>query len=273
MLQLRYKGTSSIPVEAECLAPDTLAGKSTTEIAKLLLQHGNARVPLGELFDVTGSADDGELAIEGDCSRVKWIGAHMTHGRITIDGEAGMHLGAEMAGGEIHLGGNAAEWLGAQMKGGLIRVRGHAADHAGGAFPGSRAGMRGGVILIEGSAGREVGNTMRRGLIAVGKDCGEFAGASLVAGSIFVFGAARGRLGAGMKRGTIALFGALPPLLPSFRFDCRYRPVFADLYLRRLRGWRFPVPPEVERGFYSRYSGDLLELGKGEVLHWQPAGR
>jgi formylmethanofuran dehydrogenase subunit C len=273
MLKLRYKGTSLIPVEAECLTPDALAGKSVTEIAKLPLQHGNARVPLAELFDVSGPADDGELAIEGDCSRVKWIGARMTRGRLTVDGDAGMHLGAEMAGGEIHLRGNAAEWLGAQMRGGLIHIDGSAADHAGGAYPGSRAGMRGGVLLIEGNAGREAGNTMRRGLIAVGKDCGQFAGASLVAGSIFIFGAARERVGAGMKRGTIALFGAMPPLLPSFRFDCLYRPAFLDLYLTRLRGWRFPVPPELERGFYSRYSGDLLELGKGELLHWQPAGR
>jgi formylmethanofuran dehydrogenase subunit C len=72
-----------------------------------------------------------------------------------------------------------------------------------------------------------------------------------------------------MKRGTIVVLGPLPPPLPTFRADCTYRPAFLGLYLRRLREWGFPVPAEAPGGFYRRYSGDLVALGKGEILHWQ----
>jgi formylmethanofuran dehydrogenase subunit C len=268
MLTLNYFGNTTIPLEAECLTPDILAGKSAQEIGKLPLQHGNAQAPLAEFFRVSGDASDAEILIEGDCSRVKWIGAGMTRGRITIHGSAGMHIGAEMQGGEIQLHGNAGDWVGAEMRGGHIHVHGNAGHLAGAGYRGSRVGTRGGVILIDGKAGNEIGSNMRRGLIAVGGDAGDFAGVSLIAGSIFIFGQPGIRLGAGMKRGTIALFPDLPPLLPTFRPDCIYRPVFLALYLRQLRAWGFGVPEGSLRGFYRRFSGDLVSLGKGEVLHW-----
>jgi formylmethanofuran dehydrogenase subunit C len=110
---------------------------------------------------------------------------------------------------------------------------------------------------------------MRRGLIAVGGDSGDFAGVSLIAGSVFLFGKTGLRIGAGMKRGTIALFGDRPQLLPTFRFDCVYRPVYLRLYLRQIQAWGFPLPDASLRGFYERYSGDLVSLGKGEILYWQ----
>jgi formylmethanofuran dehydrogenase subunit C len=71
-----------------------------------------------------------------------------------------------------------------------------------------------------------------------------------------------------MKRGTLALFGERSPLLPTFRFDCVYRPAFMSLYLRQLRAWGFPVVDEFLHGHYERYSGDLVALGKGEILAW-----
>jgi formylmethanofuran dehydrogenase subunit C len=129
--------------------------------------------------------------------------------------------------------------------------------------------MRGGVILVDGSAGNEVGCSMRRGLIAVGGDTGDFSGVSLVAGSVFVFGQPGLRAGAAMKRGTIAVFGGRAALLPTFRADCVYRPVFLRMYLLQLRAWGFNVPDHYLRGTYRRYSGDLVALGKGEVLQWE----
>jgi formylmethanofuran dehydrogenase subunit C len=269
MLRLTYHGETKIPVEAECITPDNLAGKSPDEIARLPVQHGNTALPLGEFFRVEGDAGDGEVLLEGDCSRVKLIGAEMRSGRITIRGHAGMHLGAEMRGGEIVVHGNAADWVGAEMRGGRIRVHGNAGHLVGAAYRGSRLGMRGGVILVDGMVGNEIGGTMRRGLIAVGGDTGDFAGVGLIAGSVFVFGQPGIRTGAGMKRGTIAVFGEAPQLLPTFRYDCVYRPVFLRLYLRQLAVWGFrPAEPFLD-GSYRRYSGDLVALGKGEILHWQ----
>lgn len=266
MLTLRYRGTTTIPVEAECITPDQFAGKSAAEIAALPVQHGNRQEPLGEFFDVTGDAADREIAVEGDCGRVKWIGAGMATGRITVRGDVGMHLGAEMTGGVIEVHGNAGDWVGAEMRGGRVHVHGNAGHLVGAGYRGSRKGVRGGAILIEGNAGNEIGSAMRRGLIAVGGASGDFGGVSLIAGSVFLFGPTGLRIGAGMKRGTVAVFGEPPSLLPSFRFDCEYRPLFLTLYLRQLRAWGFPVAPELFTATHRRYSGDLVSLGKGEIL-------
>src|SRR5437763_11801259 len=126
MLRLRYHATTTVPVEAECVTPDTLAGKSPAEVAALPVQHGNRAEPLGEFFAVEGDAADGEVLVEGDCSRVKWLGAGMTRGRLVVRGNAGMHLGAEMRGGLIEVEGDAGDWVGAEMRGGRIHVRGNA---------------------------------------------------------------------------------------------------------------------------------------------------
>ena len=44
MLLLKYRSTTTIPVEAECVTPDILAGKSVAEVAALPVQHGNAQL-------------------------------------------------------------------------------------------------------------------------------------------------------------------------------------------------------------------------------------
>ncbi len=270
MLVLTYQSGTTIPVEAKVITPDHLAGKSPAEVAALPVQHGNARVPLGEFFSVAGDASDGHVTVEGDCRAVKHLGAAMRSGTLTVRGNAGMHVGAEMCGGTIHVYGSVGDWAGAEMRGGLIHVRGDAGHLAGAAYRGSRLGMRGGALLIEGNAGHETGGTMRRGLIAVGGAAGEFTGVGLIAGSVFVFGAAGVRAGANMKRGTIALFGPPVPLLPTFRFDCDYRPVFMALYLRRLERLGFAAATRCAGGSYRRFSGDLVAQGKGEMLCWQP---
>src|SRR5262249_16121829 len=114
MLLLKYKSSTTVPVEAECLTPDNLAGKTPAEVAALPVQHGNAPAPVGEFFTVEGDAGDKHLLIEGDCGRVKWIGAGMASGRITVRGNVGMHLGSEMVGGEIEVFGQAGDWVGAE---------------------------------------------------------------------------------------------------------------------------------------------------------------
>ncbi len=271
MLYLRYHGTTTIPVEAEVLTPDQLAGKTAADIAALPVQHGNAQAPLGEFFTVEGDASDQEVVIEGDCTRVKWLGAGMRSGKLTVRGNAGMHVGAEMSGGELHVHGNAGDWVGAEMRGGLLHVHGDAGHLVGAGYRGSRLGMRGGVLLVDGKAGNEIGSGMRRGLIAIGGDTGDFTGIGLIAGSVFVFGEPGVRTGANMKRGTIALFGKPAALLPTFRFDCVYQPVFMPLYLNHLVRAGFPPAAAHLAGSYRRYSGDLVSLGKGEVLFWQPA--
>jgi formylmethanofuran dehydrogenase subunit C len=90
----------------------------------------------------------------------------------------------------------------------------------------------------------------------------------MLAGSILIFGAAGIRAGAGMRRGTIGLLGPepAPPMLPTFKFACAYRPEFLRVFLWHLRRSGFAVPEECLTAVYRRYNGDFLELGKGEIL-------
>ncbi|MFO0879437.1 MAG: formylmethanofuran dehydrogenase subunit C [Gemmataceae bacterium] len=269
MLTLTYTGTTSIPVEAECITPDNLVGKSLDEIAQLPVQHGNQAARVGDFFQVSGDPSDETVVVEGDTTRVKWLGTGMKRGRLTVTGNAGMHVGSEMRGGELHVLGNASDWAGGEMRGGLLHIRGSAGHLAGAAYRGSRVGMRGGLLLIQGSAGNEVGAGLRRGLIAVG-DVGDYVGVGVVAGSIFVFGKPGVRPGAGMKRGSIVFAGPAPDVLPTFKLACVFQPVFLALYLRRLKELGYPVPPELASASWRRYCGDLVSLGKGELLIREP---
>ncbi|MER3417231.1 MAG: formylmethanofuran dehydrogenase subunit C [Gemmataceae bacterium] len=268
MLSLRFRGGNTAPLEVEWLSPDGVAGLSAGEIAQRKIFHGNRQEPLGEFFDVSGDAADEDILIRGDCRRVKWLGARMCRGRMTIEGSVGMHVGSGMVGGELIVLGDADDWAGAEMRGGLLRIAGNAGHALGAAYRGSRVGMRGGVILVHGSAGNEVGSHMRRGFIAVGQSVGDFAGVGMIAGSIFVFGTPGIRIGAGMKRGSIVCLGPASALslLPTFRYDCRYQPVFLRLYLLRLAQLGWSHVRDFLDAWWDRYSGDLVELGKGEIL-------
>jgi formylmethanofuran dehydrogenase subunit C len=266
-LRLSYRGTTSVPVEVEGLTPDWACDKSLAEIERFEIFHGNRKIPLAEMFSVTGDASDRQFDMEGDLSGVHWIGAHMQSGAIRIHGPAGRHVGSEMRGGEILVEGDAGGWVGAEMHGGLIHVNGSAGHLVGAAYRGSAKGMTGGTILVQGSAGNEIGLTMRRGLIAIGGDAGDMAGFNMIAGTVLIFGACGIRPGAGMRRGTIGLLGANPPpLLPSFRYASTFRPQFLALYLRRLRERGLAFDEALMDAPVDLYHGDFVALGKGEVL-------
>ena len=266
-VRLKLKSHSAVPLEVEGITPDTIRDKSLTQIEKLEMFQGNLRLPLAEFFAISGDASDGVMEWEGDLAGVHWIGAKMTGGRIVVEGNGGRHIGSEMRGGEIHVLGNAGDWVGGEMHGGFIHVRGRAGHLIGAAYRGSAKGMTKGTILIGGDAGNEIGHTLRRGLIAIGGNVGDLAGFNMLAGTIFLFGESGIRHGAGMKRGTIGFFGSkLPPLLPTFRRACRYRPDVLPLMFRELRRREFAVPDELFTSFYELYNGDLIEGGRGEIL-------
>lgn len=266
-LHLRYKGSTTVPVEVEGITPDTVGDKSLAKIERGDIYHGNVKVPLAEFFDATGDPSDQQIVWEGDLAGVHWIGAKMTAGRVRVVGSAGRHVGSEMKGGEIVVEGDVSDWVGGELHGGLIRVRGRAGHLAGAAYRGGTRGMTGGTLLIHGAAGNEVGHAMRRGLLAVGGGVADMAGFNMLAGTILVFGDSGIRHGAGMKRGTLGFFGPKrPELLPSFRHACRYRPEALQLVLRHLQRLEFAVSDELLRGTLDLYNGDLLEGGRGEIL-------
>jgi formylmethanofuran dehydrogenase subunit C len=263
-LDLTLHTAPAVPLEAEVITPDRLAGLSLLETAKLTVVHGNQSAELGEFFRVDGAAG-GEVHLSGDLARVKMVGAGMTEGRIVIHGSAGMHLGVGMSGGEIVVEGNAGDWVGAEMAGGRIVVRGDAGHMVGAPYRGSKVGMRGGEILIFGNAGNEAGSGMRRGLVAIAGDSGDFTGVNMLAGTIAVLGRLGWRPGAGMRRGTIVSMHPAE-MLPTFAFACTFRPVILRLYLPYLRGLGLPITEAQVQGSYQRWCGDAIELSRGEIL-------
>src|SRR3954468_2895292 len=268
-LTLTLREEPAVPLEAEVLRPDCLAGASREEIEALSVWHGNERMSVGEFFAVSGAGDD--LRLEGDLSRVKFVGAGMTTGRMTVAGDVGMHAGAGMGGGELHVEGDAGDWAGAGMRGGTLVVRGSAGCELGGVYPGERAGMRGGEIVVHGDAGAQTGAGLRRGLIAVAGRVGDAAGLRMLAGTIVALGGIGLRAGAGMRRGSIVTMApATPPA--TFVFSTTYRPSFLRLYLHRLRALGLPVRDEQLDRRYARWCGDGLELRRAEILILEEAG-
>jgi formylmethanofuran dehydrogenase subunit C len=265
-LQLSYRASTSVPVEVEGVTPDAVREKSLAEIERLEIFHGNVKTPLAEFFQVSGDPADGSMLWVGDLTGVHWVGAKMTSGEIRVEGNAGRHVGSEMSGGAIRVTGDAGDWLGGEMRGGLIRVRGQVGHQAGAAYRGSPRGMTGGTILVDGDAGNEIGHTMRRGLIAIGGSVGDLAGMNMLAGTVLAFGDSGIRHGAGMRRGTLGFLGqSAPPLLPTFRYACRFQPEAVRLLLRHLLRLSFAVPEELFAADLMLYNGDLIEGGRGEV--------
>ncbi|MEX0586351.1 MAG: formylmethanofuran dehydrogenase subunit C, partial [Pirellulales bacterium] len=167
-LVVEYRATTSVPVEVEGLTPDFCRQHTLAEIERFEIFQGNRKIPLAEMFAVSGDPSDGRMEFRGELAGVHWIGAKMTTGTVHVAGNVGRHVGSEMTGGEIRVEGDVGDWLGGEMKGGKIHVRGRAGHLVGAAYRGSRRGMTGGTILVEKEAGNEIGHTMRRGLIAIG---------------------------------------------------------------------------------------------------------
>lgn len=263
-ITLTLQTNPAVPLEAEAITPNRLAGLNEAEIAALPVQYGNQKAALGDFFRVSGSSN-GEVRLEGDLSRVKLIGAGMTTGRLIIAGNAGMHVGAGMAGGEIVVEGDAGDWAGAEMLGGRLEIKGNAGHLVGSGYRGSTVGMKGGEIIVHGSAGNEIGSAMRRGLIAIGGNSGDFTGVNMLAGTIIVLGQLGWRSGASMQRGSIISMHDAP-ILPTFTYACTYRPTFLSMYLRHLQSLGLPITEAHLNGYYRRWSGDSVELNRGEIL-------
>ena len=264
---LSLREPTTIPIEADAISPDRFDGLSPEEIQSLPIWLGRRKLALGELFSVKlGRTDD--IVLEGELNHVKRVGQKMSHGRITVHGDIGMHLGTGMSGGQILVHGDVGARAGAHMSGGLMWVHGNTGPMVGGAYAGETHGMRGGVIIVDGSAGSRAAERMRRGVIVVQGDLGSFGGVRMIAGSLIVFGSMGARPGAGMKRGTLVAFGGLRDgLLPTFTHSCTCEsPSFLSYYLRRLRAWGLSVGDDRITGRYRRYTGDATTIGKGEIF-------
>ena len=246
----------TVPVDASCISPDLLVGKTNREIQTLELWEGNRKVQLCSIFDVDVNSDapsnELKIRIHGDLEKVRRIGHGMTSGTIEAEGCVGMHLGEEMSGGQIVVHGNAGSWVGSRMKGGRISIHGNAGDFVGSAYRGSRLGMKGGIVAIEGNVGVEMGCWMKGGTIIVKGNSGMFPGIHMNDGTILIEGDCEDRAGAQMTGGKIVILGTTPSILPSFSFDELREKVKVEE--QRIHG-----------PFYS-FVGDVTETGKGRLF-------
>jgi formylmethanofuran dehydrogenase subunit C len=248
-ITLTLRKIPALGLEAEVITPDSFAGKEIREIEELEVQYGNKKLPLGEFFTVSGTgaaeAEQLRIVLEGDLSKVKWIGHGMKAGEILVKGNVGMYVGAEMRGGRIVVEGNASSFAGQQMRGGELIIRGDAGNYLGSSYRGDWRGMRGGVIVVEGSAGSENGEFMMGGKIHIKGDCGPFAGLHMKKGLIVIEGSTSGRVGAQMLGGNIVIKGSVKSMLPSFK-------LLGEEHSPSINGEAF-------EGTYLKYSGDHAE--------------
>jgi formylmethanofuran dehydrogenase subunit C len=203
---------------------------------------------LGDLFEITG-APAGQIRFIGDLSQADRLGAGLSEGVVGVEGNVGNEAGLAMAGG-------------------VLNITGKAGARVGAAAPGYKRGMTGGELIVRGSAGPEAGAAMRRGLLVIGGRAGPRAGLGMIAGTVVVFGAAGPDAGLWSKRGSVVALGSITPPA-TYAYACTYQPDHVRLMLMRLHTtYALKVRKRQLHGLYRRYSGDLAELGKGEILEW-----
>jgi formylmethanofuran dehydrogenase subunit C len=208
----------------------------------------DGRVELGDLFEIRGDPD-GRFRFEGDLQSANRLGAGLSGGEVIVEGNVGLEAGLGMSGG-------------------ALVIEGSAGARAGAAPLGYKRGMTGGELIIRHSAGPESGAAMRRGVIAIGKSAAARAGLGMIAGTLVVFGSVADDPGLWSKRGSIVALGSIQPPA-TYLYACTYQPVHVRLLLTRLRDrYRLPVKSKHLTGSYRRYSGDITELSKGEILEW-----
>ncbi len=213
MLILKPKFDFEVSVEAE-ITPD-LAEKSLDEIKEFKVWYGKEVKKLKDLFEIKKEGDEKKIILDGDFSKVKWIGCGMTEGEIIVKGSVGTNCGAYMKGGRIIIEGDADDLLGMEMMDGEIIVKGNAKNLIGCPYYGDATGMQGGKIVIEGNAGNYIGEKMSGGVIEIKGNAGDFIGIEMKGGEIIIGGNC-GFVGADMKGGVIKVKGKCD-ILPSFK--------------------------------------------------------
>ena len=238
-VHLKLTTTPDIPIEADTITPTHFAGKTVSEIGSLPVLQGNQTLALKDFFDISGQSgttpDETEIVVSGNLNKVKMIGKGMKGGRITIEGDTGMHLGAEMVAGRIHVKGSVGSWAAAEMEGGNIQIEGDAGDYLCAGYRGSPEGMKGGRVYVAGNVGREMASHMRKGFIAVKGNVGELAAVRMLGGTIIIVGDVQERLGFEATKGIIFILGKLGSLLPTYKFSGVSEREFTSYYMRYLK--------------------------------------
>lgn len=262
-LTFSLKNTPRFSVNCSHLTPHQLTGKTADEIGAIPINYGNSTTNVGDLFEISGT-DTQHVVFKNTSNKLDYIGASMSSGTITIEGNAGAYLGFNLKSGEIHCKGNTEAFAACSMRGGLLKIDGNTGDFLGAGTDGSRKGMLGGTVIVKGNAGDRVGDQMRRGLILIEGNAGGYCGSRMIAGTIGVLGDLGAYTAFNMHRGTLLLkkqpqlhatiqgcgTHTLPFLSILFKSFAKYDTQFSQLSTQRVQ----------------RFVGDAAYKGNGEVL-------
>lgn len=209
-------------LEADNVTPDALAGKKTSEIAKLHVYEGRDCHELGEFFSISGTpgetAADTKVVVKGDLKRIKYLGMKMTAGEMVIESSTDMYTGAWLHGGKITVKGDVNAFAGIGMTGGDLIIEGNAGNYLGAAYRGDWRGMQGGRIVVKGNAGSDIGTFMNGGEIVINGNVDVHVGTHAEGGRIVIKGNAKSRLGGQMVEGEIIVLGTIDVMMPGFRY-------------------------------------------------------
>ena len=235
-MRLTLRESPPAPVDGSVLTAGVTAGDE--------LRCGRERLQVGDLFALSGDGDG--LVLEGDLSRFDGIGRGLAAGEVVVHGDVG-------------------DGAGVAMSGGVLTIHGNAGTRVGAAVPAARSGMTGGEIVVTGDVGEEAGAGLRRGLVAIGGRVGTGAGLRMLAGTVIALGGFAGEAGMGNRRGSLVSAVPLTPL-PTYTFAAWGRLPALELQLRRVKALGLPVADELLTARWARWSGDALELNRGELL-------
>nr|WP_320161844.1 formylmethanofuran dehydrogenase subunit C [uncultured Methanoregula sp.] len=218
---LTVKKVPELFLECEKVNPDAFAGMNAAQIAKLPAYQGKEISTLGEYFTVAGEAGataaDTKIVINGDCSKMKYIGAKMSAGEMVVNSACDMYTGSWMTGGKLYVKGDVHSFCGLAMAGGEFIIDGNAGNYLGAAYRGDWRGMSGGVLRVKGNAGSDVASFMTGGEMIIEGNVDIHIGTHMEGGKIIVKGNANRRVGGQLVKGEIYVFGSINVMMPGFR--------------------------------------------------------
>lgn len=269
--EVEFRNHQSLPIEMPIVDFRSISSNGTKWLENLNLKVGNQVESFGDCFKITelpsGNHLHGpELFFQGNFSNVHWIGARLSTGKVTVEGDVGDFLGSQMLGGQIVVRGNAGNWVGAENQGGKITIDGNCKDYLAGSLPGKEKGGNGATILVQGNAGDHTARRMRRGTISVAGSVGEGTCWQMLAGTVVIGGEIIGHLGGQMKRGTLICRQAPNKgFLPCFsKGVSAEQPIWRLIHQFLQAEWALPWLPSLETRFQC-FHGDLMHDGRGEI--------
>lgn len=263
-LELTLRREPTERLDCSLLTPANLAGKSSADLARLVLGTSKAPLTLADVFSVSGSAGE-TLTIVGATPKMDFIAANLADGNMVVEGDVGAFAAAAMRGGRLDIKGSTGPGLASAMKAGIVHVTGSAGDFLGAVRPGAQYGMQGGTVVVDGNVGERTGDRMRRGTIIARGSFGKWAGVRMMGGTLWTLDGFGDEPGLQMRRGTL-IAPRVTRLLTTFGDGGTHDLVILRIISRDLKQRLGPLAPPALPPKVRKLSGDNAVFGKGELL-------